>query len=40
MLTQTTYQKHPGLIWNERLCLMPHVLDWSMSVSPERLRIP
>lgn len=40
MLLQTTHQKHPGLMWNERLCLMPHTLNQSMSASPERLRSP
>lgn len=40
MLMQTTYQKCLWLIWNERLCLLPHILDASMSASPERPRIP
>lgn len=40
MLMQTTYQKCLWLIWNERLCLLPHILDVSMSASPERPRIP
>ena len=40
MLMQTTCQKCLWLIWNERLCLLPHILDSSMSASPERPRIP
>lgn len=40
MLMQASYQKCLWLIGNERLCLLPHILDASMSASPERLRIP
>lgn len=39
---QTTCQKCPWLIWNERLCLMPHASHPGLVyvASPERPRIP